>query len=64
MIEFTTLELTLLALCVILFFRNSHNAIKAKAFFHCIDAMCEDERVMAEVRKQRSKLIQRHGDMK
>lgn len=58
MTEFTTLELTLLALCVMLFFRNAYNAGRARAFFVCINAMCEDERVVTEVRRQRSKLIQ------
>ena len=52
MIEFTTLEITLLALCVILFFRNSHNASKARAMFLLVDAMCEDEKLAAELRKQ------------
>ena len=52
MIEFTTLEITLLALCVILFFRNAHNATKARAMYHLVDAMCEDEKLVTELRKQ------------
>ena len=52
MIEFTTLEITLLALCIILFFRNAHNATKARAMYHLVDAMCEDEKLVTELRKQ------------
>ena len=51
MIEFTTLELTLLTLCVALFFRNAHNAFKAKAFYRCIEAMCKDEKVLKAVKQ-------------
>lgn len=52
MIEFTILEITLLALCIILFFRNAHNATKARAMFHLVDAMCEDEKLVTELRKK------------
>lgn len=52
MIEFTILEMTLLVLCVILFFRNAHNATKARAMFHLVDAMCEDDKLVVEMRRQ------------
>lgn len=52
MIEFTILEMTLMALCIILFFRNAHNASKARAMFFLVDAICEDEKLAAELRKQ------------
>ena len=52
MIEFTILEMTLMALCIILFFRNARNATKARAAFHLVDAMCEDEKLVTELRKQ------------
>ena len=52
MIEFTILEMTLMALCVILFFRNAHNATKARAMSHLVDAMCEDEKLVTELRRR------------
>jgi hypothetical protein len=54
MIEFTVLEMTLLTLCVVLFFRNARNATKAKAFFRCINAMCEDDAVLKQVKQARN----------
>lgn len=51
MIEFTTLELTLLTLCIILFFRNMHNATKARSMCYLVDAMCKDEAVLKQVKQ-------------
>ena len=51
MIEFTVLELTLLALCVILFFRNMHNANRARSMCHLVDAMCKDDAVLKQVKQ-------------
>ena len=51
MIEFTTLELTLLTLCIALFFRNMHNATKARAMCYLVEAMCKDEKVFNEVKQ-------------
>jgi hypothetical protein len=51
MIEFTTLELTLLTLCVILFFRSMHHANRARSMCHLVDAMCKDEAVLKQVKK-------------
>ncbi len=59
MIEFTILEMTLMALCAALFFRNARNATKAKALFSILNMMCEDERVMVEVRKQHTAVFKR-----
>ena len=51
MIEFTTLELTLLTLCIALFFRNMHNATKARSMCYLVDAMCKDEAVLKQVKQ-------------
>lgn len=51
MIEFTTLELTLLALCVALFFRNLHNSTRARSMCYLVDAMCKDEAVLKQVKQ-------------
>jgi hypothetical protein len=51
MIEFTVLELTLLALCVILFFRNMHHANRARSMCHLVDAMCKDDAVLKQVKQ-------------
>ena len=51
MIEFTTLELTLMALCIILFFRNMHNATKVRSMCYLVDAMCKDEAVLKQVKQ-------------
>jgi hypothetical protein len=59
MIEFTTLEITLLALCVILFVRGMHHASKAKAMFFLVEAICRDDRVLVELRKHRNAIKER-----
>lgn len=51
MIEFTTLEMTLLTLCVALFFRNMHNATRARSMCYLVDAMCKDEAVLKQVKQ-------------
>ena len=51
MIEFTVLEMTLLTLCVALFFRNMHNANRARSLCQLIDAMCKDDAVMKQVKQ-------------
>lgn len=51
MIEFTVLEMTLLTLCIILFFRNMHNATKARSMCYLVDAMCKDEDVLKQVKQ-------------
>jgi hypothetical protein len=51
MIEFTTLELTLLALCVALFFRNMHNSTKARSMCYLVEQMCKDEAVLKQVKQ-------------
>ena len=51
MIEFTVLEMTLLALCVALFFRNMHNAGRARSMCHLVDAMCKDDAVLKQVKQ-------------
>lgn len=59
MIEFTTLEITLLALCVILFLRCIHHASNAKAMFLLVEAICRDDRVLVELRKYRNAVKER-----
>jgi hypothetical protein len=51
MIEFTVLEMTLLALCVALFFRNMHHATRARSMCHLVDAMCKDDAVLKQVKQ-------------
>ena len=51
MIEFTVLEMTLLTLCVALFFRNMHNAGRARSMCHLVDAMCKDDAVHKQVKQ-------------
>ena len=51
MIEFTVLEMTLLTLCIILFFRNMHNAGRARSMCHLVDAMCKDDAVLKQVKQ-------------
>jgi hypothetical protein len=51
MIEFTVLEMTLLTLCVALFFRNMHNAGRARSMCHLVDAMCKDDAVLKQVKQ-------------
>ena len=51
MIEFTVLELTLLTLCVILFFRSMHHANRARSMCHLVDAMCKDDAVLKQVKQ-------------
>ena len=51
MIEFTVLEMTLLTLCVALFFRNMHNAGRARSMCHLVDAMCKNEAVFKQVKQ-------------
>jgi hypothetical protein len=51
MIEFTTLELTLMALCVLLFLRGTHSSRKARAMCYLVEAMCKDEKVLKEVKQ-------------
>jgi len=51
MIEFTTLEITLLVLCIILFVRGIHHSSKAKAMFLLVEAICRDDRVLVELRQ-------------
>ena len=51
MIEFTVLEMTLLTLCVALFFRNMHNAGRARSLCQLIDAMCKDDAVLKQVKQ-------------
>ena len=57
MIEFTILEMTLMALCAVLFYRNGRNAHKFKAMIYLVGAMCEDESLAAELRKHHSALF-------
>jgi len=54
MIEFTVLELTLLTLCVALFFRNMHHATRARSMRHLVDAMCKDDAVLKQVKQARA----------
>ena len=58
MIEFTVLELTLLALCVTLFFRSMHHANRARSMCHLVDAMSKDDAVLKQV-KQAHDLVER-----
>ena len=51
MIEFTTLELTLMALCIALFMRGMHYNRKATAMCWLVDAMCKDEKILNEVKQ-------------
>ena len=51
MIEFTVLEMTLLTLCVALFFRNMHNATRARSMCYLVDAMCKDDDVLKQVKQ-------------
>ena len=51
MIEFTVLEMTLLTLCIILFFRNMHHATRARSMCHLVDAMCKDDAVLKQVKQ-------------
>ncbi len=51
MIGFTTLELTLLALCVGLFVYGMHYRTKTQAMFHLVSAMCTDETVFKQVKQ-------------
>lgn len=51
MIEFTTLELTLIALCIGLFLRGMHYRSKADAMCHLVDAMCKDDAVLKQVKQ-------------
>lgn len=56
MIEFTILELTLLALCAALFFRNMQNSLKLRAMSHLVDAMCDDEDLLNKLRQHRNEI--------
>jgi hypothetical protein len=51
MIEFTTLELTLMVLCVAMFLRSMHHATRARSMCHLVDAMCKDDAVLKQVRQ-------------
>ena len=51
MIEFTTLELTLMVLCIGLFVYGMHYRTRTKAMCYLVSAMCRDEKVLKQVKQ-------------
>ena len=51
MIEFTTLELTLMVLCMGLFVYGMHYRTRTKAMCYLVSAMCRDEKVLKQVKQ-------------
>jgi len=51
MIEFTTLELTLMVLCIGLFVYGMHYRTRTKAMCYLVSAMCTDDKVFKQVKQ-------------
>ena len=51
MIEFTTLELTLMVMCIGLFVYGMHYRTRTKAMCYLVSAMCRDEKVLKQVKQ-------------
>ena len=51
MIEFTTLELTLMVMCIGLFVYGMHYRTRTKAMCYLVSAMCTDDKVLKQVKQ-------------